>query len=86
MTALALSFPALREATGIEPFDGGKLDAWAVGYANSGGRHAAQFVLALWDQSRDWRAGKFSVIEAFQVWDDDHRESFIRWAREPFWL
>ena len=70
----------------MAPWEPAKLDAWAAGEANSGGRHAAQFILELWNQSGDWKAGRFSVIEAFQVWDTSHREAFIAWAREPFWL
>jgi hypothetical protein len=48
ITELALSFPTLEKADGIELFDPFVLDVWACRYASSGGLWSARFILALW--------------------------------------
>jgi hypothetical protein len=49
MTALALTFPTLCRAEGVEPFDAQLLDAWASsGAPCHGALYAARFVLSVW--------------------------------------
>ncbi len=49
MSQLALTFPTLRSAAGVDPFDVDELDAWACGPAPChGGLWSARFVLAVW--------------------------------------
>lgn len=48
MTQLALRFPTLQRAEGVDPFNPEQLDAWACKDASHGGQLAAQFVLAVW--------------------------------------
>jgi hypothetical protein len=47
MTALAITFPTLDKAKGIEPFIPTELDAWACGPTCHGAEYAARFVLAV---------------------------------------
>lgn len=41
----------------------------------------ANFFLAIWLH----RNGKFSLIEAAYVLDDQHRKVIAGWLRDPFW-
>lgn len=81
---LALSFPTLRWARGVAPFDPNELDAWACGPASSGGFHAAAFILGVWNHYADWGCGKFDLFRAFDTWDREHREAFVAWAQDPW--
>lgn len=86
MTALAMTFPTLRGAAGVEPFDPGALDAWAAaGGRGSGSRHAVKFILSVWNQHGDWSSGRFSAVDAVGAWDHDHRDAFIAWCSNPWW-
>ena len=85
MTKLAESFPCLRDAPGILPWDAVKLDRWAAAVASHGERVTASFVLAVWDSSTEWEAGRFDLMEALNVWPESHREPFLKWAAEPWW-
>lgn len=92
---LAASFPALatRPESFETPWDAEAFArAWASG--SSGQRHAALFVLGVWNRNTDWRefglvggdgTGRFNVHLAFNVWDWGNIEAFLRWARDP-WL
>lgn len=52
MTALALSFPTLRDAP-VDPWDAEAVEAWIRGgTGGSGARHAARFVLGVWSSRR----------------------------------
>ena len=31
------------------------------------------------------KVGKFDVVDALGVWDDDNRAAFIEWAKDPIW-
>jgi hypothetical protein len=85
MSALALSFPSLREAP-VEPWDPHKLEKWSVGPApGSGAFHAARFVLNVWNDSTEWACGKFEFFEAFRSWDHNHKVAFLAWAGRPWW-
>lgn len=50
MTALALSFPTLRDVPGVDPWDAAAVEAWLrEGAGGSGSRHAARFALGVWN-------------------------------------
>lgn len=52
---LARSFPSLRNADGLEPWDAVAFLGWALGPAcTSGSWHAAMFVLSVWNSTTDW--------------------------------
>ena len=85
MTKLARSFPCLRGARGVDPFEPEELNRWAVGGASHGERVTASFLLAIWDSSTEWETGRFDVMEALRVWPPSHREPFLRWAADSWW-
>ena len=85
MTELARSFPCLEHAPGVSPWTPEHLDRWAAGVASHGERVTASFVLAVWDPSTAWAAGRFDLMEALNVWPPSHREPFLRWAADPWW-
>lgn len=68
---------------------------WAC-VKGGGGRDAALFVLSVWNSTTDWRewlrrddealGGYFDVHRALGVWDPGHREAFLAWARDPWWM
>jgi hypothetical protein len=75
---LALGFPSLRRAPGIEPWDAEALDRWAARPdRDPAARAAAQLVLGLVDSGRDWTCGRFDLREALAVWDCDHGCPFL---------
>jgi hypothetical protein len=83
---LAAAFPTLADATGVRPWNPKKLDGWACGPApGHGAKHAARFVLAVWNNDADWQCGKFDGVEALSIWDDAHRSVFLAWAVNPWW-
>jgi hypothetical protein len=86
MTAFALSFHSLRNAPGVKLWDADTLDRWAADTALSHGeRVTAQFVLHVRDPDHAWRCGKFDLMEALRVWDNDHHAGFLAWVKEPWW-
>ena len=89
MSSLARTFPALRHADGITPFDAKALDAWASGPRSHGEVCTAQFLLAVWGNTTlkecPWTCGPFDVMEALGVWDDAQRAAFLAWAQDPWW-
>ena len=85
MSELAESFPCLRGTPGVRPFDPGELNRWATGPASHGERVTARFILAIWDSSIEWEAGRFDLMEALNVWPPSHREPFLGWASDPWW-
>jgi hypothetical protein len=83
---LASAFPTLLGADGINPWDPNGLDAWACGPApGHGARHAARFVLAVWNNDAEWECGRFDVVEALSVWGDGQRSVFLAWVLAPWW-
>src|SRR4051812_8026932 len=76
MTDLAESFPCLQGARGVNPFEPEELNRWAVGGASHGERVTASFILAVWDSSTDWEAGRFDLMKALNLWSPSHREAF----------
>jgi hypothetical protein len=85
MTKLARGFPCLKNAPGVDPFVPEALSRWAAGPTSHGERITAQFLLAVWDPSYEWGAGKFDLMEALRIWPPSHREPFLRWAANPWW-
>ena len=85
MTGLARTFPCLRGAPGVSPWEPAELDRWAAGPASHGERVTARFMLAVWDAATDWEAGRFDLMEALHVWSPSHREAFLEWASDPWW-
>jgi hypothetical protein len=85
MTELARSFPTLRTAPGVDPWEPTELNRWAVGPRSPGERLAARFALNLWNQSAGWECGPFEVFEALARWDAEHCRAFARWAEDPWW-
>ncbi len=67
MTAFARRFPSLRSAPGVDPWQPGDLDEWAAGPASHGEQHTARFLLAVWDQDAEWKAGHFDLMSALRV-------------------
>jgi hypothetical protein len=86
MQALANQFPVLENAPGINDWNPEKLDEWAAGKASSGERHAAAFVLRVWNYYNDWKVGQFDVMAALSTWDEENRRPFVEWARKPYWM
>jgi hypothetical protein len=98
MTRLAMMFPSLRRAPGVAPWDVTALLRWACDVDDDSARHAAKFVLSVWNGceweaearregfiSEEDRFGPFSVAEAVSVWDEEHVQAFMAWVRDPFW-
>ena len=100
MTALAKSFPKLREVDGVEPWDVDRFLAWLCGPAPSHGMLiAGRFVLGVWNSTTDWREvarelgldegadklTRFDLFEAMNVWDEEHAAACRRWMEWPFW-
>lgn len=85
MTELARSFPCLRNAWGVSPFDPEELNRWAASGVSHGEGVTASFILAVWDPSTEWEAGRFDLMEALSVWPVSHREPFLKWASDPWW-
>ncbi len=82
MTSLAETFPCLRGAPGVSPWEPTELNRWAASPAPSTGeRVTARFMLAVWDSSVDWEAGRFDLMEALNVWPLSHREPFLLKAK-----
>jgi len=82
---LAESFPCLRGAPGVRPWDADKLAAW-VPVASHGERCAALFVLHVWNHIHVWPCGSFDIMEAINIWDEGNLAAFQRWAADPFTL
>ena len=86
MSRLALQFPTLRQAPGVQPWQPQQLERWACGPApSSAAAHAARFMLAVWDNRRQWRCGAFDLIDAIRIWDETHAAAMQAWVSKP-WL
>jgi hypothetical protein len=79
----------LRGERWLRGWSASELERWACSSAASdGGRHAARFVLGVWDRrrgDRSWACGTFDFHVAYQAWDDAHRMAFRRWLESPWW-
>jgi hypothetical protein len=86
MTTFAKSFPSMAKASGVALWDAHTLDGWAAETPLSHGELVtARFLLAVWDPAREWRCGRFDLMEALRVWDEQHRAAFLAWAEDPWW-
>src|SRR4029077_4225837 len=99
MTTLARSFPTLREADGLEPWDVERFARWLCSGTSGGARRATRFVLHVWNPTADHREmGRelglenadaclepFNLSDAIGVWDEAHKRAFIAWVEAPFW-
>jgi hypothetical protein len=86
MTLLAQSFPSLRAAGGVSPWDASQLEAWLMsGAPGHGAKCAGRFVLSVWNSYHEWASGRFDLHEALGCWDAKHREAFTRWTAAPWW-
>src|SRR5262245_44215047 len=86
LTALALSFPTLRGADGVSPWDAERLEAWLTsGTPGHGARCAGRFVLSVWNPYCEWKCGSFELHEALGCWDNKHRDAFSAWCAQPWW-
>ena len=101
MSTLARSFPSLREADGVAPWDLQRFARWLCAGTAGGARRAGRFVLHVWNATADHREfgrelgldaevvgeclAPFNLSEALGVWDEDHRRAFISWVEAPFW-
>jgi len=87
MTAIARSFPSLRKAAGVDPWDADLFAEWAKGPAvTHGGMHAAAFVLSVWNNDpAAFGLPPFDFTRAWGTWDEAHSAALLAWAREPFW-
>lgn len=86
LAAFARTFPSMAKASGVKLWDANTLDLWATESPISPGELAtAQFLLAIWDPTHNWRCGRFDLMDALKLWDDRHRAAFLAWAEEPWW-
>ncbi len=87
MLALVNSFPCLRlKNCPLALWDGRRFQAWAKEkLLSSGERHAARFVLFVWNPRTRWSIGKFKLEDALGIWDDGNRRAFVEWVRRPWW-
>ena len=85
MARFAESFPCLRGAPGVSPWEALELDRWAAGPVSHGEQVTASFVLTVWDSSNAWQAGRFDLMDALRVWDPTHHGAFLQWAAAPWW-
>lgn len=60
------------------------LDAWATTFAGDGARHAAAFLLNLWNSQHPWKVGRFDMFAAVVAWDASHLAAFQEWVRAPW--
>ena len=81
VSLLADSFPALRSAPGVAPWDEESFAEWMRSGVSHGEYCAAQFVLAVWNHYDH----KFDPMDALGVWDEGNRAAFVAWARSPWW-
>ena len=89
MLRLAASFPSLAVKLPGYPranWDAEAFAAWVrTAGLCSGARHAACFVLFVWNPEVRWAAGRFDLRRATGVGDRAHCEAFAAWARDPWW-
>lgn len=74
------------KATGVKPWNANAFDKWAATVPISHGeRCSAQFILAVWNFALPWRCRKFDLMEALDVWDQQHHQAFLAWVADPWW-
>ena len=84
MTELAESFPSLKGAPGVNPWDAQKL-FHCIGPMSHGEQLAALFCLHVWDTSNaSWDNQPFDLFAAFKTWDAAHLDALRAWLVKPF--
>ncbi len=86
MSRFAETFPSLRGADGVRPWNAPALREWMDGLAATGrSRRADAFVLTVW-AGGEYRSGDDHVIahvvESMNAWDDDHRAAALAWRSD----
>jgi hypothetical protein len=69
---------------GVDPWDAVQLSQSFKG-ASHGERCSISFLLNVWSPSEEWDCGKFDLIDAMGVWDDDQLAAFKIWFNNPWW-
>ena len=69
---------------GVDPWDALALDK-SFHEASHGERCSIAFLLNVWSPNDTWECGKFDLIDAFGVWDEDQLAAFRIWANNPWW-
>lgn len=101
MTWLCKQFPTLRQIRGVDPWDPDRFDQNTYRKKSDGLRHAAAFVLSLWDfyhcrstgagngdesyEPSPRKIGEFNAVWAMHSWDKPHRKAFANWVSDPWW-
>ncbi|TXH58019.1 MAG: hypothetical protein E6Q97_03260 [Desulfurellales bacterium] len=86
---LALSFPSLREASGLHPFEPRQFEEWVrlrifgKDDIDKQALHAGRFIIQV-SNGQTWRSGPFEVVTAMLVWNDEHRSAFRAWCDSPW--
>lgn len=97
ISQLAMTFPSLRGAPGVEPWDALALLKWTR-VASHGEAIAAKFVLGVWNPSTDWdkvaedngllkdggHVAPFDLFEAMNCLDHESIAAISAWIRKPF--
>lgn len=80
------SFPSLRVLNlKAETWDATALDAGKHKISPSA-RSALQFAFSVWNPYQEWQIGAFDVVQAFDIWDQEHCQAFMAWANEPWFV
>jgi hypothetical protein len=83
---LALMFPCVLSAPGIESWDAERLDSWDASAGPSHGEKcSARFILAVWNPDHEWQSGKFELMEALRIWDQPSHKASLVWVDNPWW-
>ena len=69
---------------GVDPWNAIELDRSFNG-ASHGEKCTIAFLLNVWSPGDKWNCGKFDMIDAMGVWDDDQLAAFRSWVNNPWW-
>lgn len=91
MTALALTFPAMRfkmvegRTAGLDPWNLPLLAETSKPWTGAE-KLIVSFLAHVWnaDEAAEW-VGHFNVVEAYQRWDEDNWRAFVTWTLNPFY-
>ena len=84
---LARDLPCLADAQGLDPFEPSVLDDWVAGEERTKMQmHCGLLVLTAYHPFHNWQRGLFDLDVACWIWDDAHRDAFLRWARDPVFV
>ena len=96
---LLMTFPSLRDKVmdgqlGLSCGSPTRVPAWSAREverfacspaAHDAARHAAAFVLSVWNPLHEYAFGLFSIHPSLKCWDDQHRHAFLAWVQDPWW-